>query len=86
MADPIRILRTPEEHAAHLRRSMDLARFAGISIIVAVDPDNPAAVSCAIGVDPHRAPCYLAVAAELYDLAARFAALHDEQPCARRWA
>lgn len=86
MAERIRIPSTPEEHAALMRESVDLVRFAGVNVLISADPDHPDRMRSCVHVDPRKAPCYFAIAQELVELAERFAELHDEQSCEKRWA
>lgn len=53
----------------------DLATYGHVSVVVALDPDNPAAVRAAVDVTP-GAPCWLRAAKSLRDVAAELERRH----------
>ncbi|MFI6215666.1 hypothetical protein ACIBCD_27050 [Nocardia brasiliensis] len=62
------------------RLTEDLARYAGVRIMVAVDPDRPDALVNTVEI-VDTAPCFAAVAAALHVIADEFQRRHDLDGC-----
>jgi len=76
----VRVAETAPEERRMRAAAADLVTYGHVSVVIAVDPDNPGAVCAGVDVTP-GAPCWAHAAKVLRDVAAQLEQQHAGVQC-----
>lgn len=76
----VRVAQNAPEARRMRAAAADLATYGHVSVVLAVDPDNPSAVRAEVDVTP-GAPCWVHAAKVLRDVAAQLEQQHAGVQC-----
>ena len=76
----VRVAETAPEARRMRAAAADLATYGHVSVVLALDPDNPSVIRAEVDVTP-AAPCWMRAAKSLRDVAAQLEQQHAGVQC-----